>query len=152
MQGLSGKFFRKIHFLEPQIVWHVIGRSAGCFSFSKLASKDIIGHLGHYATSANGSFNVSPEQILPTVEAEHVDVSPKKKWVPQNGWFIVENPIKIDDLRVPDPYFWKHPCSSKIENRLQRLVLQNGSMVCAGFNRERHTLINAYSNYAYQRP
>ena len=38
----------------------------------------------------------------------------KKVWgfpkigVPQNGWFIMENPIKRDDLGVP--YFRKHPC------------------------------------------
>ncbi len=27
--------------------------------------------------------------------------------VPQNGWFIRENPIKMDALGYP--YFWKHP-------------------------------------------
>ena len=31
-----------------------------------------------------------------------------KKGVPQNGWFIIEHPIKNDDLEVY-PYFWKQP-------------------------------------------
>ena len=30
-----------------------------------------------------------------------------KIWVPQNGWFIMENLIKMDDLGYH--YFWKHP-------------------------------------------
>ena len=33
--------------------------------------------------------------------------------VPQNGWFLMENPIEMDDLGYP--YFWKHPCG-KFQN------------------------------------
>ena len=46
--------------------------------------------------------------------------------VPQNGWFRVENPIKMDDLGYP--HFRKHPCniahvSSRFYDKLSQWTL-----------------------------
>ena len=42
--------------------------------------------------------------------------------VPQNGWFIMENP-KIDDLGV-FPYFWKHPDTLPTKALLKSMIFR----------------------------
>ena len=43
--------------------------------------------------------------------------------VPQNGWFIMENPIKMGWFREKTHHFWKHPYYQKLA--FQEAILSN---------------------------
>ena len=43
--------------------------------------------------------------------------------MPQNGWFIVENSIKMDDLGEKKPYFRKHPYGELGEPTFSKVTL-----------------------------
>ena len=53
----------------------------------------------------------------------------KKIVVPQNGWFTMENPIKMDDLGGKPPIFGKKTLS-KLSAR--RAAFFGGALACGG--------------------
>ena len=68
----------------------------------------------------HNAFQMQGQRRLSIRIVEMIGVFPKV-WVPQNGWFIRENPIRIDDLGVP--LFLETPIGRRYPN-IARIVNQ----------------------------
>ena len=106
-------FFHK-HF-RIWVVVHWILMWASCWSrrpsqggqfFMKISS---FARFGTNSQRPSIRFDICSESFALNQHNLNVGVEPKIGGKPQNGWFIMETPIKMDDLGS-FPYFWKHPC------------------------------------------
>ncbi len=79
----------------------------------------------HESTGGKYSQSVYPSSTY--IETKRISLQYDVTWVfpkiglPQNGWFIMETPIKMDDLRGP-PLFLETPISWWIPTRLVTIV------------------------------